>query len=131
MKYTWPTPEDPKHLHSTDWRWGLASGVMQILGLSSGVTQILALDNAKIYQHVGIFWRYLTPSPNASSFSSQWNTGLKNQAWVCHAEVLLAINTWLFQPLYVVIYWMHCIHFCIAVITLIVQKYAWGKHNYF
>ena len=54
-----------RHLYSTDWRrglasgvtqiLGLASGVTQILGLASGVTQILALGNAKIYQHVGIF----------------------------------------------------------------------------
>ena len=54
-----------RHLYSTDWSrglasgvtqiLGLASGVTQILGLASGVTQILALGNAKIYQHVGIF----------------------------------------------------------------------------
>ena len=51
---------------------------MQILGLGSGVTQILALGNAKIYQHVGIFWRYLMPNPNASSFASQLNIGFRN-----------------------------------------------------
>ena len=33
-----------RHLYSTDWCWGLASGV----------TQILALCNTKIYQHVGV-----------------------------------------------------------------------------
>ena len=41
---------------------------MQILGLALGVTQLSALGTAKLYQHVGIFWRYLTPSPNTSSF---------------------------------------------------------------
>ena len=30
------------NLYSTDLRWGVASGVMQILGLASGETQILA-----------------------------------------------------------------------------------------
>ena len=34
-----------RHLYSTDWCRGLASGVSQILGLASGVTQILALGN--------------------------------------------------------------------------------------
>ena len=32
-----------RHLYSTDWRRGLASGVTQILGLASGVTHILGL----------------------------------------------------------------------------------------
>ena len=32
-KCTWPT----RKLYSTDWRWGLALGVTQILGLVSGV----------------------------------------------------------------------------------------------
>ena len=44
-----------RHLYSTDWRRGLASGLTQILGLASGVTQILALGIAKIYKDVGIF----------------------------------------------------------------------------
>ena len=61
MKYTWPTSEDPT---PPIFHW-----------LASGVTQILALGNAKIYQHVGLFLRYLTPSPDASSFASQWNIG--------------------------------------------------------
>ena len=55
---------------------GIGGWWTQNLGLGLGVTQILALGNAKIYQHAGIFWRYLTPSPNASSFASQWNIGL-------------------------------------------------------
>ena len=40
MKCTWPTPVfcvgTQRHLYSTDWRRGLASGLMQILGLASG-----------------------------------------------------------------------------------------------
>ena len=81
-----PQPQCQKaqrHLYSTDWRRGLASGVTQILGLASGVTQILALGNAKIYQHVGIsnakFWRRghcPTPTPDARYFALQWNIGL-------------------------------------------------------
>ena len=73
-----------RHLYSTDRRWGLVSGIMQILGLASGVMQILALGNAKIYQHVGIsnakFWRRghcPTPISNARYFASQWNIGFK------------------------------------------------------
>ena len=46
-----PTPEAQRHLYSTDWRRGLASGVTQILGLASGIG---VRGNAKIYQHVGI-----------------------------------------------------------------------------
>ena len=68
-----------KCTNSRNW----ASGITQILGLASGVTQILALRNAEIYQHVGIsnaeFWRrghYLTPTPDAGYFASQWNIGL-------------------------------------------------------
>ena len=45
-----------RHLFSIDWRRGLASGLMQILSFASGLMQILALGNAKIYQHVGIFY---------------------------------------------------------------------------
>ena len=75
-----------RHLYSTDWRWGLASGVTEILGLASGVTQILALGNAKIYQHVGIFWRYLMPSPDASSFASQWNIGFTIHFQIDHQD---------------------------------------------
>ena len=41
MKCTWPTRKFcigyPLHLYSTDWRRGLASRVMQILGLASGI----------------------------------------------------------------------------------------------
>ena len=41
MKCTWPTPEfcigTQRHLYSTDWRRGLASGLTQIPGLASGV----------------------------------------------------------------------------------------------
>ena len=44
-----------RHLYSTDWRRGLASGLTHILSFVSGLTLILALGNAKIYQHVGIF----------------------------------------------------------------------------
>ena len=77
MKCTWPT-RDPmlrtqRKLYSTGWRWGLASGI----------TQILALGNAKIYQHVGISnAKFLrrghcpTPTPDARYFASQWNIGL-------------------------------------------------------
>ena len=88
MKCTWPTPAfcigTQRHLYSTDWRRGLASGKTQILGLASGVTQILALVNAKIYQHVGFsnakLWRQghcPTPTPDTRYFASQWNIGLK------------------------------------------------------
>ena len=63
-----------RHLYSTDWRRGLASGVTQILGF--GVVFR--------YQHVGIpnakFWRWgskPTPGPNANVFASQWNMNLK------------------------------------------------------
>ena len=55
-----------RHLYSTDWRRGLVSGVMQILGLASGIS---VGGNAKIYQHVGIshakFWRW-GALPNAN-----------------------------------------------------------------
>ena len=41
MKYTWPTPSfcvgTQRNLYSTDWRWGLALGLTQILDLASGV----------------------------------------------------------------------------------------------
>ena len=51
-------------------------------GLASGITQILALGNAKIHQHVGIsnakFWRQghcPMPTPDARYNASQWNIG--------------------------------------------------------
>ena len=72
-----------RHLYSTDWRRGLASGVTQILHFALGVTQILHFALAPRYQHVGIsnakFWRrgYCpTPTPDARYFASQWNIGL-------------------------------------------------------
>ena len=41
MKCTWPMPEvcvgTQRHLYSTDWHQGLASGLTQILGSASGV----------------------------------------------------------------------------------------------
>ena len=52
MKYTCnihgQRQKTQRHLYSTDWRWGLASGLTQILSFSLGLTQILALGNAKI-----------------------------------------------------------------------------------
>ena len=61
----------------------------------TGVTQILALGNAKIYQHVGIFWvdpkvwrwgSKPTPGPNANGFASQWNIDLIVQIFM-HTDV--------------------------------------------
>ena len=79
MKCTWPTrdqtPRTQRKLYSTGWRWGLASGI----------TQILALGNAKIYQHVGIlalgdaevlsFALGDAKVPHARYFAFWWNIG--------------------------------------------------------
>ena len=40
-----PTPEAQRHLYSTDWRRGLASGLTQILGLASGVWRRVTQKN--------------------------------------------------------------------------------------
>ena len=101
-----------RHLYSTCSRWGLALRVTQILAFALGVTRVLAfLDtnmlvsptqncsirglkpifhcDAKRYQHVGIFWRYLTLkfalaptqnlkfalAPTPTPDASQWNIG--------------------------------------------------------
>ena len=106
MKCTCPTPaplqKAQRHLYSTDWCRGLASGVRQILSLASGVTQILALGNAKTYQHVGIsnakFWRRghcPTPTPDARYFASQWNIGFRlcRKLNLRNAQVALLIYT--------------------------------------
>ena len=85
-----PNARTQRHLYSTGWRRGLASGVTQILGLASG-------KNAKnFYQHVGIlalgdaevlsfalgdakvlsFALGDAKVPNARYFAFWWNIGL-------------------------------------------------------
>ena len=87
-----PTPEAQRHLYSTDWRRGLASGVTQILGLASGVTPkytnmlvYFALGNAKIWRRVHCPW----PTPDARYFASQWNIGFRG------LEIFNKMNTFL------------------------------------
>ena len=115
MKCKWPTPEffvgTQRHLYSTDWRWGLASGLTQIIGLASGVwrrgfgvgglasgvwcrvTQKFASANAKytnmlVYFALGNpkFWRQVhcpTPTPDARYFAFWWNIGLMKEESPC------------------------------------------------
>ena len=104
-KCTWPKPEfcvgTQRHLYSTDWRRGLASGLMQILGLALGVWRRgfgvggLASGNVKKYTNMLVyfalgnaqFWRWVhcpTPTPDARYFAFWWNIGFKlnlNQLW--------------------------------------------------
>ena len=53
-----------RHLYSTDWRRGLASGITQFLGLASGVTQILALGiRRSLHRYREIIWWLLYSLP--------------------------------------------------------------------
>ena len=85
VKCTWPTPKccigTKRNLYSTGLRLGFASGKTQLLGFASGKTQhvgIFASDDAKVLSFV----LGDAKVPNASSFASQWNIGLRGRSLI-------------------------------------------------